>query len=187
VYFVAKKFASYACDLKGSRKRRENRSRKGKNGLAPGFNQWFRRQPGVSVKKMHKLFLTTKIRIVIPSTVVPLSNASSIPLPTSCRCTQPLCCISRFLSPTHVVLSCTPFLLFVSFFRTMSLRRPADHPGAECDTRRSLVNAEKRQRKSCIGRSKTFMCAIEAARIRLTVSYDKFMRSMEILQLFKDF
>lgn len=31
--------------------RRENRSQEGKNGSAPGFNQWFRRQPGVSVKK----------------------------------------------------------------------------------------------------------------------------------------
>lgn len=50
-----------------------------------------------------------------------------------------------FRPPTHVVLSCTPFPLFISFFRTTSLRRRcfASQPGAECDTRRSLVNVQE--------------------------------------------
>jgi len=85
MYSVAKKFASYGAhvaweDLESERKAgesRESRSREGKNGSAPGFNQWFRRQPGVSVKKNAlAAHVTTEIRIVIRSTIVPLSNAS---------------------------------------------------------------------------------------------------------------
>lgn len=56
--------------------------------------------------------------------------------------------------PPARVLSCAPFPLFIPFFRTTSLRRrrSASHPGAECDTRRSLVNVQEARRKkvSCM-------------------------------------
>lgn len=79
--------------------------------------------------------ITTKIRIVIHSTVVPLSNASSIPLSTSCRCTQQaFCCISRRLSVVLVAHACrfivhplSAFCFFLSYDVVAPPRRSSWH------------------------------------------------------------
>lgn len=133
----------------------------------------------VCKKNARAVHVTTEIRIVIRSAVAPSSNASSVPFSTSCRCTWPACCCiscPSFRSPTHnSFYRAQLFPLFVSFFRTTSLRRRrfASHPGAECDTRRSFVNDEKHDGKkvacvaSCHRLNQNFHLCVkkEAARI----------------------
>lgn len=107
----------------------------------------------VCKKNARAVRVTTEIRIVIrsavsafirmhpPSPSLLLVDARGLSAASRLLPVVPTAHARRFI--VH------PFPLFVSFFRTTSLRRrrSASHPGAECDTRRSLVNVEKHDGK----------------------------------------
>jgi len=108
----------------------------------------------VCKKNAQAVHVTMEIRIVTCYMIAPLSNASSVPL---------LASVARGLSAASRLLLVIPaaqahrfivhsLLLFISFFRTTSLRRrrSASHSGAECDTRHSFVNVQEERRQSCV-------------------------------------
>lgn len=141
-----------------SGKKRGTGHRERKNGSAPGFNQWFRRHPGVSVKKNARAArTTTEIRIVIRSAVVPSSRMHPPSLSLFLADTRDL--VAPRLFVRHPVRSRTSFLLRApptsSAFcfllsNVVAVRHPGSHPGAKCDTRRSLVNVRSTMEKSCV-------------------------------------
>lgn len=102
--------------------------------------------------------ITTKIRIVIRSTVVPSSRmhppSPSLFLADARDLVAPrlLCPSSRPL--THVVLSRAPptssAFCFLLSNDVVAVHHSRSHPGAECDTRRSLVNVRCTMEKSCV-------------------------------------
>lgn len=86
-----------------------------------------------------------------------IENASSVTLSISCRYTWPRCTPSVV---RHPVLSRMSFLLrapstssafcFLLSNDVVAVRHSESHPGAKCDTRRSLVNVRSTMEKSCV-------------------------------------
>lgn len=100
---------------------------------------------------------TTEIRIVIHSAVVPSSRMHPPSLSLFLADTRDL--VAPRLFVRHLVRSRTSFLLRApptsSAFcfllsNVVAVRHPGSHPGAKCDTRRSLVNVRSTMEKSCV-------------------------------------